>query len=105
MFNIYQSERKHRQFFVGLIPLETAKSPFLTSRRIAWRGHSGSGYVLRSMRRSYQAFNVLGKRIWVCKPTLPPQVKRFARQRDDLRSIVFNREGVLQVGRFYPKAA
>jgi hypothetical protein len=64
--------RRADAFFAkSLIPLETARNPAMTARRIAWRNHSGSGYVLRSMRRAYRAFNVFGVRIWACKPALP----------------------------------
>jgi len=71
MVRDFKSVRQFRQMFAGLIPLETASTPFLTARRLRWREHSGSGYVLRSMRRAVSGFNVMGKRIWFPKPQMP----------------------------------
>ena len=62
------SARQDRIYFLGCMPLELSRNPFMAARRKSRYRGKNSGYRLPNQRRAYQCLNVFGVRIWADKP-------------------------------------
>ena len=77
--SVVWSARQDRVYFLGCMPLELSRNPFMAARRKARYRGKNSGYRLPNQRRAYQCLSVYGVRIWANKPRQFKGVKWRAR--------------------------
>lgn len=77
--SVVWSARQYRICFLGCMPLELSRNPFMAARRKARYRGKNSGYRLPNQRRACQCLNVCGVRIWANKPRQFKGVKWRAR--------------------------